>query len=194
MSTASGGHPLWCPNCDILGRVQLLPQRDRESGAKSYNGICTACRYSIDQLGSDGTQTKAADEWQAICEHAAAVKKQLTGATKMAEKQLELDIPAFIGLTNWIDAGKKPPEYAGWYNVRRKMTEEERVERKPSLERRWWSPRSQSFSWPVQVHEGWEDQAAECAKQRESRIALHDLEYQGLLEPHPELAAGRFRM
>lgn len=194
MSTTSDGRPLWCPNCDVMGRVRLIPQRDRESGTRSCKGTCGACGYSIDQLGSDGTQSKAADEWQAISEHALEVKKQLLGATKMAEKQLELDIPAFIGFTDWIDAGKKPPEYAGWYNVRRKMTEEERVERKPSLERRWWSPRSQSFSWPVQVHEGWEDQAAECAKQRESRIALHDLEYQGLLEPHPELAAGRFHM
>lgn len=191
MSTTSDGRALWCPNCDVLGRVTLLPERDRYSGKRSYKARCSACGYSIDDLGSDGTQTKAADEWQSLCEHAMQVKKQLLGETGMTEKQLELklNVTAFIGLTAWfsIDAESDLPPLTGWYNVRFKMSDEEREERQLPPMRRWWSTKLQSFSWAVPVGEELDNAEINTRKWQQFSGRLDGLEWQGLAGPHPDL-------
>jgi hypothetical protein len=105
----------------------------------------------------------------------------------MKEKQLELDITASPGITAWFDAGKVQPAEDGWYGVRRKMSDEEREIRKPLSERRWWSGREKCFSRPVVVGEDWDPRDILIAQLQASRIALHDLEWHGLLAPHPEL-------
>lgn len=186
VSTTSDGSPLWCPSCDVLGRIQLVPYRDLHSGTRHHKAKCTACGYSIDNLGSDGTRYKAADEWQSLCEHALQVKKHLFGATKMG-KQLELDVNAFIGLTGWFDALNAQPVLSGWYNVRRKISDEEREARNPPLQRRWWNGRSESFSRPVTVGEEMSAEDIDHIKHREATASLIDLEWQGLTGPHPEL-------
>jgi len=194
MSSTSDGYSLWlwCPNCDVLGGVLLYPNKDRYLGTRTWEARCKFCGYSIGGLGSDGTRQKAADEWQAICEHALAVKEQLLGATKMAEKQLELDIPSFIGLTAWIsiDAESDLPVREGWYNVRFKMSDRERQERearKLPTTRRWWSARLQSFSWAVEVGEELDSAEINTRKWQEFSGRLDGLEWQGLTGPHPDL-------
>lgn len=178
---------LWCPNCDIAGKVQILPQRDLYSGVRSCKATCKACGYSIDQLGSDGTLAKAEDEWRAICEHALEVKKQLLGATKMTEKQLELDINAAIGVTDWFDGAKRLPILSGWYNVRYKMSDREREERKPTPQRRWWNAGAQRFSWPIAIgEESTSDEILRLITHTEATKSNDYFEWQGLVRQHPE--------
>jgi hypothetical protein len=175
-----------CPRCDAdgwQGDVVLYPQRDRHSGTKAYTARCQLCGFAIDGLGSDGTRAKALDEWQALCDHAMQVKKHILGATKMG-KQLELNIS---NVTQWFDAAESQPGLSGWYNVRFKMSDEEREARNPPLQRRWWDGQDVCFSRPVYVGEEMSQERMEEIKLKPSTFLLNDLEWQGLQEPHPEM-------
>lgn len=98
-------------------------------------------------------------------------------------KQLELDVVAFIGVTDWIDAAEHPPEYSGWYEVRYKMSEEERELRGGlDVERRWWHGGDQTFSWPVVVGRDTEEDE-KIAVDKQATAPLSMLEYRGLKQP-----------
>lgn len=101
-------------------------------------------------------------------------------------EQLELNVTAFIGVTPWIDAEVLVPLISGWYNVRYKMSDEEREERDPPLQRRYWSTTRNHFSWPVEV--GSEPSSEEMARceSRDAAASPSAFEWQGLTSQHPE--------
>jgi DNA-directed RNA polymerase subunit RPC12/RpoP len=178
---------LYCPNCDDHG-VRILPN-PRTYGMKDFKATCQKCGYSVNNMGRDGNMRAAVDEWKSLCEHALEVKKQLLGATTMKSEQLELDVNAFIGRTPWFDGGEAVPDREGWYDVRFKMSDEERKRRKPAHTRRYWSAKPGNFSWAVVVGEEMEMDGAELGlrKRQEYKGSFASLEWRGLTEQHPDL-------
>jgi hypothetical protein len=120
------------------------------------------------------------------------VKKQLLGETGMAE-QMELDVTTSLGVTDWIDAVLSPPTLSGWYDARVKMSEEERQERQPDHQRRWWNAGTQTFSMPVTVGEECQEEELTAMSLKHSPRDLSTLEYRGLKEQHPKLTLLRKR-
>jgi len=102
-------------------------------------------------------------------------------------KQLELDVNAFMGLTDWFGmTGETEPIRNGWYNVRFKMSDEERAERKPEPMRRWYQI---GWGWSRPLVIGSEMSQLETHEQANTpaSVNLEFLEWQGLLAPHPDL-------
>lgn len=108
-------------------------------------------------------------------------------------KQLELNVNAFLGLTDWMDAAAVQPITNGWYDVRFKMSEEERAIRGIVLERRWWDGESKSFSWAVEVGGPMSEEEIASRKALKRKGDDADLEWRGLLNPHPDLSRSRVR-
>lgn len=102
-------------------------------------------------------------------------------------EQLELNVTAFLGVTDWIDAATSPPTLSGWYDARVKMSEEEREERQPYHQRRWWNAGTQTFSMPVTVGEEYTGGEMMLMSTKHSTRDLSTLEYRGLKEQHPKL-------
>lgn len=186
MNTIKTWQGLFCPNCEEHG-VRIIPNL-RTFGMKSYKATCQHCGYGMDNLGSDGTQRKAVDEWESVCEHAAAVKKQLLGATKMKEpEQLELDVGAFMGIngataarTPWFDGTWDQPAYTGWYEARYKMSDAERAQREQPLQRRYWSKTRGAFSRPVNVGEEYSEDDLYGITHIQATPPASSLEWRGL--------------
>lgn len=188
---------LYCPSCEKHGvRVYPMP---RTYGMKAYTARCQNCGYSVSGLGSDGTQRKAVEEWESLCEHAMQVKKQLFGETKM-EEQLELEVTTTPGVTEWFDLDRVQPGPEGWYEVRYKMTEEEREARKPGMQRRYWHSHDDMMgfagwmSWPVDVGQ---DYSEDCMRQISIKRATYGygaMEWRGLAGPHPDMSRKKIRI
>ncbi len=106
-------------------------------------------------------------------------------------QQLELNVTAFLGLTEWFDAAKIRPPEPGWYNVRFKMGEAEREERKPILQRRWWSSAARTFSYPVNVGEDFSEAELLHCKEHRASAPTETFEWQGLASQHPDLVLRR---
>lgn len=183
---------LECPSCGKNG-VAIWPQ-DGGRGTNnltSYSAKCGTgtgrrgnwkggCGYYVGSLGADGTQRSALREWKQILNNAAEARRIL-GVTLMEQKELELDVEAFIGTTPWVDAGVLSPLVTGWYNTRIKMSEEERALRQPPKQRRWWDGDGEVWSYPVTVGVHSEGDC-EVAKQIPSPRSPNSLEWQGLLK------------
>ena len=186
-----GWHNLWCPNCENFGVMISASEGGRGTNSlTSYTAQC-GCGYSVPFLGSDGTIRKAVAEWKQLIRAAKKVKLQLLGAQKMKAEQLSLDVEAFIGTTPWIDG--MVPRIEGWYDVRYKMTEEERATRGTAQTRRWWHGDAQCWSWPVEVGNSTEEDEA-VAKAKLARVELTQaLEWRGLNEQHPDMRLLRRR-
>lgn len=109
-------------------------------------------------------------------------------------KQLELDVTAFLGVTDWFDLDQVQPEVEGWYEVRYKMTEEEREARKPGLQRRYWHPPSFGafhgsagwMSWPVDVGQSYSDDCMRQISIKKGTYGYGAMEWRGLQGPHPD--------
>lgn len=186
-----GWHNLECPSCGTHGVMISASYGGRGTNdLTAYKAQCR-CGYNVDHLGSDGTLRKAVAEWKQLCRAAAQVKQQLLGEQKMKSEQMELNITAFLGVTNWVDGAVLSPLLPGWYDVRYKMSDEEREERGEDHVRRWWHDDAECWSWPVQVGNSTnEDEAA--AKARLARMDLVPaLEWRGLNEQHPDLRLRR---
>ena len=90
--------------------------------------------------------------------------------------ELTVNVEAFLGLTNWVNAAEKLPPTNGWWKTRRVSS--------PKLlqpQRRWFD--GASFSMPVLRVD--DDAYAEVAATRDTTIPLSDIEWCGLRAPHP---------
>lgn len=97
----------------------------------------------------------------------------------MKQQELELNVGAFIGTTDWMNSGNQPPVHVGWYDARLVMSEEERELRDPPAQRRWWF--GDGWSWPVVVGEMDDELIAWLGNKRSPR-ELASVEYRGLLK------------
>lgn len=178
-----GWHNLFCPRCEEHSVMISASTRYSTLNRTSYTAQCR-CGYSVDFLGSDGTLRKAVAEWKQLCRAAAQVKQQLLGEQKMKSSE-QLDL---FEVTEWIDCLEHLPETSGWYDVRYKMSEEERESREATEPtRRWWHGDAQCWSWPVVVGNSTDEDEAE-ARARLARVTLVPaLEWRGLVSQHPAL-------
>lgn len=179
---------LECPSCGRNG-VGIFPQEGgRGTGdLTSYYARCGTgwagrwkggCGYWLGHLSADGTYRTALREWKEILNNAAEARRIL-GVDLMKQQELELNVGAFIGTTDWIDAGEQPPIHIGWYNTRVKMTDEERQLRSPLPQRRWWN----GYEWSYPTIVGSDGEAdCEIVKHLTASRAANTLEYQGLLK------------
>jgi hypothetical protein len=90
-------------------------------------------------------------------------------------KQLILNVEAFIGLTGWSKTTEQPPPFLGWWETRR-----EDVERVSC--RRWWN--GHHWSKPV-----WPDMFEEADRLKTIPAGLEiqpQIEWCGLNKPHPD--------
>lgn len=101
----------------------------------------------------------------------------------MQGQQFELDVNAFLGVTDWFSASDQPPVHAGWYDVRFKMSEEEREAREPQEGRRWWYPEAKCFSWLIPEGVTHSPEDMEARRLKHSVIGLASFEYRGSREP-----------
>ena len=82
-------------------------------------------------------------------------------------------------LTDWADG---PPPCMGWWNTRLKMSDAEREERRPRLQRRWWD--GEGWSMPAVVGDPfYDDEHCEDLKSMQSITAADRIEWQGLAQP-----------
>jgi hypothetical protein len=181
-----GWSNLWCPRCEKHGVHICASHGGGRNELTSYRAECPYCKYSEGFLGSDGTIRTAVAEYKRLCRQALAAKKLTTGESGMQEQQLELNINAFPGVTDWEDAANKLPAQAGWYNVRVKMTDEEREIRKAPLQRRWWDAGAQCFGRPVNVGEEYGNEDLIHAIRTATTHDVRDFEWQGLQGRHPD--------
>jgi hypothetical protein len=126
----------------------------------------------------DGTLADAVNEWKQILNNAAEARRIL-GVDLMKQQELELNVGAFIGTTDWMNSDEQPPVHVGWYDTRLVMSEEERALRQPEPQRRWWFGRG--WSYPVLVGVTSEEDAADLGDLQSSR-KLREVEYRGLLK------------
>ncbi len=117
-----------------------------------------------------------------------AALESLCDKVAQTTEQLELlGTTTLIGLTAWFDAAITVPTVSGWYNVRYKMSEEERESRQPGLQRRWWNVESNSFGWPVIVGDAVSDEDLVRCQLRISTAPTIAFEWQGLSWKHPDM-------
>lgn len=90
--------------------------------------------------------------------------------------ELTVNVEAFLGLTNWVNAAERLPPTNGWWKTRRRSS--------PKLlqpQRRWFD--GTTFSMPVLRIDS--DEVAEAYGTTDTRVPLSDIEWCGLKEPHP---------
>ncbi len=193
-------HGLYCPAC--AGHTVMIRASEGGRGSgdlTSYVAECAECKKRVDYLGTDGTIRKAVAEWKTFCR--AELKKQQPGETKMkailgslcdkvaqTTEQLELlGTTTLIGLTPWVDGAYLVPAESGWYNVRYKMSDKEREERQPKLQRRWWNVESHSWGWPVVVGDTVSDEDLIRCQLQIATAPNAAFEWQGLTFKHPDM-------
>jgi len=183
---------LECPSCGRNGVgifLNLNAGRPNDVGSEpgSYARCGTGwrgrwkggCGYFIGNLSP--IRSTAIREWKQILNNAAEARRILgVDLMKQEELKLEVDVGAFIGTTDWLDAADQPPVHVGWYDARLKMSEAEREIRQPAPQRRWWF--GDCWSYPVYVGET--DGGEECGDlgDRRSWREPGTIEYRGLLK------------
>lgn len=96
------------------------------------------------------------------------------------QQQVALPLDQPPQLTQWFPADVFAPERTGWYNVRFKMTDDEREQRQPKPARRWFD----GSTWSIPCQLGADDEYADDVKRaKPTTVALSYLEWQGLTAP-----------
>lgn len=176
-----GWHNLYCPSCKKHGvSIKINDALVRDGWKPCYGTTCSHCLAIVNFLGQDGTLRTAVAEWKRVCRTAIKLEREKSMSNG---QQMELDVNAFLGVTDWLDPSKQPPAHAGWYDVRFKMSDEEREAREPHEGRRWWHPGQGCFSRMVPAGANFTPEELEDVRKKLSSIHVSSFEYRGSREP-----------